>query len=130
MLFPQKYYFLSFFGVGDFSLILLKNIENMILRKFVLSMVSVGQRERKQIVRCILSNQVFDIVNIIFFFFSDSYLSYYIVDSLFILIMKTTDELLLVFHIIKFIRLSQFNFCTFRGKNTLEWLNFFSRNYL
>jgi len=39
--------------------------------------------------------------------------------------MKPTDELLLAFHIIQFTRLSHFNFFTFCGKNTLEWLNFF-----
>jgi len=43
MSFPQKYYSI-FFVMGDFALRLLKNIEKMILRKYVLSMLRVGQR--------------------------------------------------------------------------------------
>jgi len=37
---------MNIFLMADFTLILLKNIEKMILRKCVLSMLRVGQREK------------------------------------------------------------------------------------
>jgi len=43
---PLKILFSIFFVIGDFTLRLLKNIEKMILRKYVLSMLRVGQREK------------------------------------------------------------------------------------
>jgi len=47
---PLKIFFFIYFVIDDFTLRLLKNIEIMILRKLVLSMLHVA-RERKQIVR-------------------------------------------------------------------------------
>ncbi|KAF0760098.1 Uncharacterized protein FWK35_00013428, partial [Aphis craccivora] len=43
---PTKILLSIFFVMGDFTLRLLKNIEKMILRKSVLSMLRVGQREK------------------------------------------------------------------------------------
>jgi len=48
MTYPQKYYFLSLFVMGDFTQRLLKNIEKTILCKCVLGMLLVGQRERER----------------------------------------------------------------------------------
>ena len=43
---PSKMLSSIFFLMRDFTLILLKNIEKMILRKYVLSMLRVSQREK------------------------------------------------------------------------------------
>jgi len=48
MTYPQKYYFLSLFVMGDFTLGLLKNIGKMILRKLFFFYVARGpKRENK-----------------------------------------------------------------------------------